>query len=45
MLVNPYDIERTADELRPEMNPEERTARMQRLQGGEGANIYRWAEI
>ena len=33
VLVNPYDIERTADAIRYalEMEPEERTARMQRL--------------
>ena len=46
VLVNPYDIERTADAIRYalEMNPEERTARMQRLRKVvKEQNIYRWA--
>jgi trehalose 6-phosphate synthase len=46
VLVNPYDIERTADTIRYalEMNPEERTARMQRLRKVvKEQNIYRWA--
>lgn len=46
VLVNPYDIERTADAIRYalEMEPEERSARMQRMRKivKEG-NIYRWA--
>ena len=46
VLVNPYDIERTADAIRYalEMEPEERTARMQRLRKVvREQNIYRWA--
>ncbi len=46
VLVNPYDIERTADAIRYalEMEPEERTARMQRLRKVvKEQNIYRWA--
>jgi len=46
VLVNPYDIERTADAIRfaLEMGPEERTARMQRLRKVvREQNIYRWA--
>jgi len=46
VLVNPYDIERTADAIRYalEMEPEERTARMQRLRKVvKEKNIYRWA--
>jgi trehalose-6-phosphate synthase len=46
VLVNPYDIERTADAVRYalEMEPEERTARMQRLRKVvKEQNIYRWA--
>ena len=46
VLVNPYDIERTADAIRYalEMKPEERTARMQRLRKVvKEQNIYRWA--
>ena len=46
LLVNPYDIERTADAVRYalEMEPEERSARMRRMRKivKEG-NIYRWA--
>jgi trehalose 6-phosphate synthase len=46
LLVNPYDIERTADAIRYalEMDPEERSARMRRMRKivKEG-NIYRWA--
>ena len=46
VMVNPYDIERTADAIRYalEMEPEERTARMQRLRKVvREQNIYRWA--
>jgi len=46
VLVNPYDIERTAEAIRYalEMEPEERTARMQRLRKVvKEQNIYRWA--
>ena len=46
VLVNPYDIERTADAIRYalEMEPEERNARMQRLRKVvKEQNIYRWA--
>ena len=46
VLVNPYDIERTADAIRYalELEPEERTARMQRLRKVvKEQNIYRWA--
>ena len=46
MLVNPYDIERTADAIRYalELEPEERTARMQRLRKMvKEQNIYCWA--
>ena len=46
VLVNPYDIEHTADAIRAalEMGPEERTARMQRLRTlVKEQNIYRWA--
>jgi trehalose 6-phosphate synthase len=46
VLVNPYDIERTADAIcyAIEMEAEERTARMQRLRGVvKEHNIYRWA--
>ena len=46
VLVNPYDIERTADAIRYalEMESEERTARMQRLRKVvKEQNIYRWA--
>jgi trehalose-6-phosphate synthase len=46
VMVNPYDIERTADAIRYalEMEPEERTARMQRLRKVvKEQNIYRWA--
>ena len=45
-MVNPYDIERTAEAIRYslEMAPEERTARMQRLRKVvKEQNIYRWA--
>ena len=45
-MVNPYDIERTADAIRYalEMEPEARTARMQRLRKVvREQNIYRWA--
>jgi trehalose-6-phosphate synthase len=44
--VNPYDIERTANAIRYslEMEPEERTARMQRMRKlVTEQNIYRWA--
>jgi trehalose-6-phosphate synthase len=46
VLVNPYDIERTADAIRYalEMEPEERSARMQSLRKVvKEQNIYRWA--
>jgi trehalose 6-phosphate synthase len=46
VLVNPYDIDRTADAIRYalEMEAEERTARMQRLRRVvKEQNIYRWA--
>jgi trehalose 6-phosphate synthase len=46
VLVNPYDIEHTADAIRAalEMEPEERTARMQRMRKlVKEQNIYRWA--
>jgi trehalose-6-phosphate synthase len=46
VLVNPYDIERTADAIcyALEMQPEERTARMQRMRKLlKEQNIYRWA--
>jgi trehalose 6-phosphate synthase len=46
VLVNPYDIERTADAIRYalEMTPEERRARMQRMRRlVKEQNIYRWA--
>jgi trehalose-6-phosphate synthase len=46
VMVNPYDIERTAEAIRYslEMAPEERTARMQRLRKVvKEQNIYRWA--
>jgi len=44
--VNPYDIEQTAEAIRLslEMEPEEKTARMQRLRKVvREQNIYRWA--
>ena len=46
VMVNPYDIERTADAIRYalEMEPEARTARMERLRKVvREQNIYRWA--
>ncbi|HKS75737.1 MAG TPA: trehalose-6-phosphate synthase [Terriglobales bacterium] len=46
VLVNPYDIEQTAESIRfaLEMEPEERAARMQRLRKVvKEQNIYRWA--
>jgi trehalose-6-phosphate synthase len=46
VMVNPYDIERTADAIRYalEMEPEARTARMVRLRKVvREQNIYRWA--
>jgi trehalose-6-phosphate synthase len=46
VVVNPYDVERTADAIRYalEMEPEERTARMQRMRKLlKEHNIYRWA--
>ena len=46
VLVNPYDVEHTAEAIRYalEMEPEERTARMQRLRKVvKEQNIYRWA--
>ncbi len=46
LLVNPYDIDQTAEAIRfaLEMNPEERTQRMQRMRKlVREHNIYRWA--
>jgi trehalose 6-phosphate synthase len=46
VLINPYDIERTADAIRYalEMTSEERRARMQRMRKlVKEQNIYRWA--
>jgi trehalose 6-phosphate synthase len=46
VMVNPYDIEQTAEAIRLslEMEPEDRTARMQRLRRVvKEQNIYRWA--
>jgi trehalose-6-phosphate synthase len=46
VMVNPYDIERTADAIRYalEMTTEERRARMQRMRKlVKEQNIYRWA--
>jgi len=46
VMVNPYDIELTADAVRYalELQPEERTARMRRLRKVvREQNIYRWA--
>ncbi len=46
VLVNPYDVERTAEAIRfaLEMEPEERLARMQRMRKVVmEQNIYRWA--
>jgi alpha,alpha-trehalose-phosphate synthase [UDP-forming] len=46
VLVNPYDIEQTAEAIRfaLEMEPEERAMRMQRLRKVvKEQNIYRWA--
>jgi len=46
LLVNPYDIEQTAEALRfaLEMDPEERKTRMQRMRRVvRENNIYRWA--
>jgi alpha,alpha-trehalose-phosphate synthase [UDP-forming] len=46
LLVNPYDIEQTAEALRfaLEMDPEERKTRMQRMRRVvREHNIYRWA--
>ncbi|MBV9179773.1 MAG: trehalose-6-phosphate synthase [Acidobacteria bacterium] len=46
VLVNPYDIESTADAIchALEMSPEERAARMRRLRKAvKEQNIYRWA--
>jgi trehalose-6-phosphate synthase/uncharacterized membrane protein affecting hemolysin expression len=46
VLVNPYDIERTADALHHalEMDPDERCARMRRMRNlVREQNIYRWA--
>jgi alpha,alpha-trehalose-phosphate synthase [UDP-forming] len=46
VLVNPYDIDQTAEAIRfsLEMEPEERIARMQRLRKVvREQNIYRWA--
>jgi trehalose-6-phosphate synthase len=46
VMINPYDIERTADAIRYalEMEPEARTARMERLRKVvREQNIYHWA--
>jgi trehalose-6-phosphate synthase/uncharacterized membrane protein affecting hemolysin expression len=46
IIVNPYDIERTADAIRfaLEMDPEERASRMQRMRKlVTEQNIFRWA--
>jgi trehalose 6-phosphate synthase len=46
VIVNPYDIERTADAIcfALEMDPEERTSRMQRMRKlVTEQNIFRWA--
>lgn len=46
VLVNPYDVERTADAIfhALEMEPEERAARMRRMRKlVKEQNIYRWA--
>jgi trehalose-6-phosphate synthase len=46
LLINPYDIEQTANAIRHalEMRPEERGARMQRMRKMvKEQNIYRWA--
>jgi hypothetical protein len=46
LLVNPYDIDQTAEALRYalEMDPEERKTRMQRMRRVvREHNIYRWA--
>jgi trehalose-6-phosphate synthase len=46
VLVNPYDIERSADAIRRaiEMEPEERSERMRRMRKlVKEQNIYRWA--
>jgi trehalose 6-phosphate synthase len=45
-MVNPYDIEQTAEAIRYalEMSPEERGSRMRRLRRTiKEANVYRWA--
>jgi len=46
LVVNPYDIEKTADAIRLglEMKPEEQQQRMKQMrQGIVGHNIYSWA--
>jgi trehalose 6-phosphate synthase len=46
VMVNPYDIEQTAEAIRYalEMSPEERGSRMRRLRRTiKEANVYRWA--
>jgi trehalose-6-phosphate synthase len=46
LLVNPYDIDQTAEAIRValEMEPEEKQLRMQRMRRGiKEHNIYRWA--
>ena len=46
LLVNPYDIDQTADAIRAalEMEPEEKQLRMQRMRKIiKEHNIYRWA--
>jgi trehalose-6-phosphate synthase len=48
LLVNPYDLDETAEAIRTavEMTPEERTARMSRMrQVVHEHNIYRWAGL
>ena len=46
LQVNPYDIDQTAEAIRAalEMEPEERTMRMQRMRKVvREHNVYRWA--
>ena len=46
LLINPYDIDQTAEAIRGalEMDPEEKQARMQRMRRAiRDHNIYRWA--
>jgi trehalose 6-phosphate synthase len=47
LLINPYDIDQTAEAIRTalEMDPQEKQARMERMQRTiREHNIYRWAE-